>query len=94
MVSSNVQIEDRRIDHDRPLAIGLLARLLGVSRVTVYAMLRDGRLPGRRISDLLAYCVESPGYKASAANIMTSATCGTAYELSQMEPDDDYEDRW
>ena len=55
MVQSVTSIEDRRVDHDRPLASSLIGHLLGVSRQTVYAMLKDGRLKGKRISDVLRY---------------------------------------
>ena len=46
-------IEERAIKQDRPLAISLIAKLLNVSRVTVYRMLADGRLKGRHISDVM-----------------------------------------
>lgn len=48
-------VYERLVTQDRPLSITLISRLLGVSRQSVYNMLKDGRLDGQRITNVLEY---------------------------------------
>ena len=59
------KVEERLVCHDRPLSVTLLAELLGVSRVTVYAWLKSGKLADTRISTVVRYAKGGEGRRES-----------------------------
>ncbi len=46
---------ERKVTGDWECTVAVVGQLLGVSRQTVHAMLKDGRLPGKRVSDVINY---------------------------------------
>ena len=60
MPSSCRDIGDRRIDHDRPLAVTLVAWGFGVSPQTVHKWLRTEKLKDTRVSTVIRFACEHP----------------------------------